>query len=638
MVPPIPLGTLLRQRYLIQAVLGQGGFGRTYLALDQERFGERCVLKEFVVREQNEAAAQKSKKLFQREAAILHQLQHPQVPRFWAAFEDQQRLFLVQEFIPGKTYRAILSDRQKQQQALSEAEVRHFLKHMLPVLIYIHEKGILHRDISPDNVILSPQVGQPEQMGLPVLIDFGAVKEATVHGRPVSSVTRVGKIGYAPPEQLQTGAVSANSDLYALAATSVVLLTGKDPHKLLDGQTLSWSWQEYVTLDPTIAAILRRMLSVYPGDRYQSARDVWAELDPLLEQDMAATALQPSHANPIELLSVRAATSQHQLKTDRPIQSASSASLLPKSAKSEPPVNRKPGISWEQLRQGMGSSVRIVMAVVVLTGLGITGVEFWRSWSLSNHPDREVWIAGSKVSESDLPRLLTSPGSLPNAALKSGSWPGSEPIPQERLTSARPQVIQFPPNQVAVALQGNLQEGEIQPYWLKAGQGQILTVALEGQGVTLNLLRSNQQGIDAAAFQTRSWTGQIPADDQYTIQVAGSGSYSLDVAITPLSRPTQEQTQPVTFARGKNSTTVTGQIAPGQVRRYLLRANKGQLMVVKAAYGRVNLTAIAPNGQQIGSNTATSQNWQGRLPQDGDYAIEVTVDKASKYALTLEIF
>lgn len=638
MVPPIPLGTLLRQRYLIQAVLGQGGFGRTYLALDQERFGERCVLKEFVVREQNEAAAQKSKKLFQREAAILHQLQHPQVPRFWAAFEDQQRLFLVQEFIPGKTYRAILADRQKLQQAFSEAEVRHFLKHMLPVLIYIHEKGILHRDISPDNLILSPQAGHPEQMGLPVLIDFGAVKEATVHGRPVSSVTRVGKIGYAPPEQLQTGAVSANSDLYALAATSVVLLTGKDPHKLLDGQTLSWSWQEYVTLDPTIAAILRRMLSVYPGDRYQSAREVWAELDPLLDHGIATTTLQPAPSNPIELLSVRAATSQHQLKTDRPIQSANSESLLSQSAKLKSPAVHKPWISWEQVRQGMGASVRIVAAVVVLTGLGISGIELWRSWSLSHHPDRDVWIAGSKVSESDLPRLLTSPGSLPNAALKSSPWPSSEPSPQERLTSAQPQVIQVPPNQVSVALQGNLREGEVQPYLLKAGQGQILTVALEGQGATLNLLRSNQQGIDAAAFQTRSWTGQIPADDQYTIQVAGSGSYSLDVAITPLSRPTQEQTQPVTFARGKTSTTVTGQIAPGQVRRYLLRANKGQLMVVKTAYGRVNLTAIAPNGQQIGSNTATSKDWQGRLPQDGDYAIEVTADQAGKYALTLEIF
>src|SRR6476469_1836383 len=123
MIPSIPLGTLLRQRYAIQQVLGQGGFSRTYLAFDLERFNEPCVLKELVVPQSDEGLFKKAQVLFQREASVLYQIQHPQIPRFLATFEDHERLFSVQEFVDGQTYRALLQERKQQGQTFSELEV-----------------------------------------------------------------------------------------------------------------------------------------------------------------------------------------------------------------------------------------------------------------------------------------------------------------------------------------------------------------------------------------------------------------------------------------------------------------------------------------------------------------------------------
>ncbi|HEY9598092.1 MAG TPA: serine/threonine-protein kinase, partial [Cyanophyceae cyanobacterium] len=186
MEPPIAAGTILQNRYHLISVLGQGGFGRTYLAEDQGRFNEPCALKELIPPQTGTQALEKSKELFQREAETLYKINHPQVPQFRANFEQDGRLFLVQDYVEGKTYRELLNDRKAQtviqpnlgQAApppstgvFSEAEVRQLLLQMLPVLDHIHSKNIIHRDITPDNIILR------NSDRMPVLIDFGVVKE-----------------------------------------------------------------------------------------------------------------------------------------------------------------------------------------------------------------------------------------------------------------------------------------------------------------------------------------------------------------------------------------------------------------------------------------------------------------------------
>ncbi len=273
-------GTLINNRYQIQRLLGQGGFGRTYLASDTERFGEVCVLKEFVPSSRAEYIVQKSRELFEREARVLYQINHPQIPKFLAWFTHAAGLFLVQEYIDGRTYSSLLWERQQQGELFSEAEVTQWIKDLLPVLAYLHEHKIVHRDISPDNIML------PSGQSQPMLIDFGLVKQQVTQIWATSPESLggmvqqsfVGKFGYSPPEQIRMGQCYPCSDLYALAVTALVLLTGREPNWLLAQGSFDWEWRSYVNVSDHLAQMLDKMLAEKPKDRYQSARDVLAEL------------------------------------------------------------------------------------------------------------------------------------------------------------------------------------------------------------------------------------------------------------------------------------------------------------------------------------------------------------------------
>lgn len=291
--PEIPSGTLIDNRYIIQQLLGQGGLGRTYLAFDTRRFNEACVLKEFAPIGTGGGGLEKCRNLFKREAKILHQLEHPQIPRFLACFEGDGRLFLVQEYVNGKTYSALLRDRQLQGQTFTEQEVIQWLKYLLPVLEYIHQHHIIHRDISPDNIML------PEGNILPVLIDFGVGKQiadlndvtSSNQATFVGKMSLVGKVGYAPREQISLGLCSPSSDLYALGVTAVVLLTGKDPSFLMDQYSLEWKWRFYTYVSDGFAQILDKMLSDTPRHRYQTSQEVLRDLELLGRPQTASSSI-----------------------------------------------------------------------------------------------------------------------------------------------------------------------------------------------------------------------------------------------------------------------------------------------------------------------------------------------------------
>jgi len=294
-------GITLDNRYLIIRQIGQGGFGRTYLAEDINRFREACVLKEFSPQVQTAYVVQKAEELFQREASVLYQLQHPQIPRFrellHTNLDGKEYLFLVQDYIEGKTYSYLLNTRLQQGSRFTEMEVCLILEQILPVLEYIHSLGVIHRDISPDNIILRTA----DQ--LPVLIDFGGVKQvvatvASQYYQQGTVPTLLGKIGYAPPEQMQTGLVSPHSDLYALGVTVLVLLTGKPPQELLDTYNLSWQWRQEVSVSPLLGQVLDKMLAPVSSDRYQSARQVLLALNPHQPPKSATVAIPPPTHHP----------------------------------------------------------------------------------------------------------------------------------------------------------------------------------------------------------------------------------------------------------------------------------------------------------------------------------------------------
>jgi serine/threonine protein kinase, bacterial len=273
--PLIP-GNVLGNRYEIVRELGRGGFGRTYLSIDRNKFGEKCVLKEFAPQVKGDAELKKAKELFEREAGVLYKLDHPQIPRFRELFRVSshqiESLFLVQDYVAGETYLKLLNDRLQQGRVFSESEIIQFLSHLLPILEYIHSSGVIHRDISPDNIMYR------HSDRLPVLIDFGGVKEIAVTAisrySKAKVATRIGKQGYAPEEQMMRGKVSPASDLYAVATTCLALMIGKEPGAIYRPSDAIWEWRQYLNLSPEFGNILDRLLQHNPQHRYQSAREV----------------------------------------------------------------------------------------------------------------------------------------------------------------------------------------------------------------------------------------------------------------------------------------------------------------------------------------------------------------------------
>ncbi len=285
--PGHPLGA----RYNVLRELGEGGFGRTYLAEDLHRYKERCVLKEFVPQIDDPALLAKAQELSEREAKVLYQLQHGQIPKFRELMREGGQLFLVQDYVEGPTYRSLLQGRQEHGGHFSETEITQLMYQLLPVLNYIHDLDIIHRDISPENLILRSQDGKP------VLIDFGSVKQIASTVEQELSVganpTRIGKVGYVPQEQFNSGAVDATSDLYGLAATLVVLATGREPQELYDIYESAWNWERFVSLGEPLNGVLKRMLAPVPAQRYPSAMAVIQALQGTGAQGLGSQGMGP---------------------------------------------------------------------------------------------------------------------------------------------------------------------------------------------------------------------------------------------------------------------------------------------------------------------------------------------------------
>ncbi|MBH8554739.1 serine/threonine protein kinase [Nostocaceae cyanobacterium CENA357] len=281
---PLAVGQVIDNRYQIIRQLGQGGFGRTYLAEDKNQFHQTCVLKEFAPQVKEPQDLQKAKELFEREANVLKKLQHPQIPRFHTSLQvklgNKDFFLLVQDYVDGDDYSQLLEQRQSHGKTFSEEEVTTLLRQILPVLSYIHSLDVVHRDISPDNLILR------SSDHLPMLIDFGGVKQLPASQgfwftKLAGNHTLLGKKGYAPEEQLRQGKVYLNSDLYSLAVTILVLLTGKEPQKLYDSYQGLWYWGKEINVSPQLEAVLKKMLAYKPSDRYQTAEQILKNL-PLL--------------------------------------------------------------------------------------------------------------------------------------------------------------------------------------------------------------------------------------------------------------------------------------------------------------------------------------------------------------------
>lgn len=273
-------------RYQLLRPLGGGSFGDTFLAIDLDTLTQRhCVIKRLRIdNHYSSEIVAGIKKAFEREAQVLEDLgdRSGNIPCLYDYFSltvtdpqlntPQEFNYLVQQYIEGED----LSKELEQQGCFSEAKVLTLLNNILPGLEFIHNNDVIHRDIKPSNIVRSKAEDNKFY-----LIDFGAVKQVIKGDISTTEKSIVfGTISYAPPEQIKKEKVDYSSDLYALAASCVQLLTGEFPDDSRDVNNL-WNWQKYPYISENLGKILRRMLQQDPYYRFQSTREVMEALNKL---------------------------------------------------------------------------------------------------------------------------------------------------------------------------------------------------------------------------------------------------------------------------------------------------------------------------------------------------------------------
>lgn len=282
------IGELLDRRYRVTQVLAAGGFSQTYLAQDTRIPGQPlCVVKHLKPQTRDSQLLETIHRQFQREAEILARLgQYDQIPRLLAHFEENQEFYLVQEFVPGHPLTAELTPGT----CWIEARVKTFLFDILQTLNFVHQHGVIHRDVKPANII---RRANDDKL---VLIDFGAVKEiatTTTIGEQPPTVG-VGTPIYMPIEQLK-GYPQFSSDLYAVGVVAVQAASGLSINELQSAIDPDYpgkviQWRDRVQLSSTLGNILAKLVQPNHRQRYQTPQEVLDELGALEAEASAAPA------------------------------------------------------------------------------------------------------------------------------------------------------------------------------------------------------------------------------------------------------------------------------------------------------------------------------------------------------------
>jgi eukaryotic-like serine/threonine-protein kinase len=271
-------GRLLRNHYRIESRLSAGGFGETYIAVDEDYPDRRqVVVKHLKPQSNNPAVLDMARRLFEAEAVTLAKLGEKTdlIPTLYAYFEEDREFYLVQEFIEGQTLTQELGTR-----TLSEAETLAIVREILAGLTEVHTSDIIHRDLKPDNII---RRSRDRKL---VLIDFGAVKAVRQTilqtSKPQCSQSiGIGTTGYMPIEQAMGYPTSA-SDIYAVGAIALQCLTGELPSELFDESALEFKWQHLCTVSDRVATVLAKMVATRNSDRYANAMEAIQAIDALL--------------------------------------------------------------------------------------------------------------------------------------------------------------------------------------------------------------------------------------------------------------------------------------------------------------------------------------------------------------------
>ena len=289
------IGQTIGGHYYIIRLLGQGGFGETYLAQDEHLHDKPPrVVKRFKPQSNEPFFLQTAKRLFESEPKVLYMLgRHDRIPQLFAHFEENQEFYLVQELIAGHDLSNEFNTPHQmgaQGVQLSESQVIELLYDILELLQSVHQQNIIHRDIKPSNLM------RRDSDGRIVLIDFGAVKQIgsqLKYSQGQRQTVAIGTEGYMPNEQ-ENGHPKLCSDIYAVGMTAIQALTGVFPHQLpKDPNTLEVVWRERVSVSPKLADILDKMVRYQWQQRYQSADEALSAIAPLVASSTLPTIVFP---------------------------------------------------------------------------------------------------------------------------------------------------------------------------------------------------------------------------------------------------------------------------------------------------------------------------------------------------------
>ena len=603
-------GTLLHRRYRIVEILGQGGMGSIYRAMD-ENLGVDVALKE------NLFTSDEYARQFRLEAVILANLRHPNLPRVTDHFViGDQGQYLVMDYIEGEDLR----QRMERQKIIPEGDAILIGAAMCDALSYLHTRkpSILHRDIKPGNVKINPE-------GQLFLVDFGLAK--VVQGSQATTTgARAMTPGYSPPEQYGTARTDPRTDIYSLGATLYAALTGIIPEdglaRAMDNADLTPLRKHNPKVSRRLGTVIEKAMAVEPEDRYQTADEF---KDALLASGPKTRRLPGEYIvappPPFDARPVKAAGGAQKITVQK---------LLPEVDGEEPPP---PSSKRRKKRQGSGCWVAVLSVLLLLGG----------------------WAAGAYYFVPNLPAKimnLLSPGTATSTATALPAEPPTDTPPSVLLTNTSTPTLPviLPPTMTPVSLatpQGgglwqisfasdrtgvpqiylvgmdgqnprpitNLLEGACQPDWSPDGTRLAFTSPCHGKSdayKSASLYVINADGTLPARLLTDSSSGFDPAWSPDGTRIAFTSArdgrrqiYVLNLKDNSLTRLTDTSLDMETYQPAWspfNNQIAYSVIRYGSLHQIWTMTDTGQSQQQLARSGSIFLDSLpvwSPNGQSL---------------------------------------
>ncbi|GMR11243.1 MAG: hypothetical protein BMS9Abin28_2071 [Anaerolineae bacterium] len=287
MIAPVKSGRTLRERYVVTRVIGRGGMGSIYLAEDNRLSGRICAIKEvYQASDLPEVIRAQGRDQFYREASVLAQLDHPNLPKVSDFFTEDERDYLVMDYVPGDDLKSLMDRARRKSKFLPLEDVLVWGVQIANALEYMHSQDppVIHRDLKPSNLKLTPN-------GLIKLVDFGLVKQMVQDEMTVTVIQGRGTATYTPLEQYggDTGHTDVRSDIYAFGATLYHLLTNQPPleakQRFLRPHGMKPPSEFNPEIEPPLEEAILWAMALHPDDRpddVASFRQALAQGKPIL--------------------------------------------------------------------------------------------------------------------------------------------------------------------------------------------------------------------------------------------------------------------------------------------------------------------------------------------------------------------